>query len=682
MSINKVVNLFLLAIVVAIMRSCEEPSHMRLGGVLSDGIVLQQNAKSVVRGHASPGVRITVTTDWDFSVTTSASDDSLWAAYINVPAADNRRHTITVAASDTQTVVSNVLIGEVWLAMGQSNMELPLAGWGTDTIPGSKKIIEASGDSLLHFFMVSPRLGYLPARRLDGVWLEASADHTSRFGTLPYMFAKHLRDSLQVPVGIVQTVYGGAPLISWVNSDLNKGDKNYSVEMDLIAKTESEYEVYRRWLDSLPYIDIKPVNGIDPLADITIGDEYVNLSLVEATYWNKIPVPGYWENHGLKGFDGVVWFVRTVDLPQSWVGQDLKLYLGAVDDRDVTYVNGTCVGSVTAPDQFSVDRIYDVPSTVFRKPMLTIAVRVTDDRSKGGIIGMTDGSNIRLENQKGETIDLEGMWNYKVAAQIDGGKLILMNVKEDVYEKRPRMSLELSPASPSMVYNGLLSPLAGYSFGGVIFHAGEADVWSPQTRKNFPDLLPKVIKSVRKLVNGKRETPFVVAQIAPGTYNGCSSTTSAEVRNSFPMSLAGLDNVYLVSTLDLGSPLTLRPPYKDIEAQRMARVALKHVYNWDLGKVDCPAPVSATCANQIVNVTFENAEGLRLMTEGVSQFELAGPDSLFYPAKALVTAPNVTVFSHMVTEPRYVRYAGQNCSSHTLVNAEGLPSVSFVMPVE
>ncbi len=669
-------------LIVFALSACSAPSDMRLSGLFTEGMVLQQKSKSALRGYASPGTRITIKTDWNFSVTTSAGEDSIWVAYVNVPEADMRQHTIELSTADTVITVGNILIGEVWLAAGQSNMEMPMKGWGTDTIINASADIASSSDDLLRFFAVYPNLGYVPQKRLGGVWHSAAPEYTARFGALPYYFGRHLLDSLRIPIGIVQAVYGGSPLMSWVNSDLAKENDKYPDVQALLAKTNEEYQVYKKWLDALPSVSIDKRGSHDPLDELDIYDDYVNLSMSDVALWDKMQLPGYWENHGLKGFDGVVWFVRKVALPDSWIGRDINLRLGCVDDRDRAYVNGTLVGQTTGIDKFGLSREYRIPSNIVMESELTIAVRVLDERSKGGIIGMTDGTNMRLELDTGETLDLEGEWAYRPVALIDGSRLVLLGVENNAYATRPHMSMPLCPDSPSMVYNGIIAPLSGYSFAGVILHIGEADVWDSHSRSQVSDLLPQVVASFRKVIDHRTPTPIIIGQPSPGAYADCLDTDAGFVRSAIFEGQSHSENTYIVSTLDIGSNHTLRPPYKEIEAKRMVDVALSKVYNRKPDYPSSPIPTSATQSHQIVKVDFDNADGLYLDTDRPTQFEIAGADTIFFPAKALVSSHSVTIFSHMVSDPVFVRYAYTNCAQNTLWNKYHLPCITFFLEVE
>ncbi len=654
--------------------------------LFSNGVILQQNSHVTISGSGTPGVRIKISTDWNFSSSTYVRNDSTWSALINTPTADLAHHSIVLEGPNKSLKINDVLIGEVWIVSGQSNMNMPLLGSGVDSVMGGRQVQATAVDSFMRFFRPSLQNDFDPMSNFMGKWKSLAPQNSLKFSAIAYAFAKELRDSLQIPIGIIQCPYGGAPSRSWISQQVINAQPAYKYLNDIVQENKALYNSYIDWLQSFPSQDILTDKGEDRLKDISVYDEYMNLAVPNISTWPKMVVPGYWENQDLPSFDGVVWYVRKIDIPKNWVGKDLQIVLGSVDDIDVTYVNQILVGSANRIAEKTYDdaRKYDIPADIVRSSSVMVSIRVTDERSNGGFRGCKDGTNMRIElkNSNEPYVNIEGEWAYCVGAQLHNGKIYFFGMPDNKFAERPANVLVPIHTLPTTTFNGMIAPMRGFSVAGVLWHSGEYDIWRKDERAFMYEGQKLLIKSFRQAIGNDR-LPFLIAQPSPGVYQGCNNSSCGDVREAILSATLDMDdNVLLISTMDLGSFHTVRPPYKFEEGQRFARLALAKVYHSKGFIANGPIPISATTKNSIVTIDMENADSLYIDTEKYTSYELAGPDSVFYPARATATPTGVTVFSHMVSDPLYVRYAHGNCDEPNTWNVLHIPAPSFSFTIE
>lgn len=679
---RKAVGAIVLALIVCLV-SCKEDATLRLYGMFSDGMVMQQNASVSVRGTATPGAKVCLRTDWGFSGSVRAEQDSTWSVLVTTPGADNISHTISVCAGDTSIEVRDVLLGEVWMAAGQTNMLMKMTGYRKDTIVGGANAIRTSADSQLRFFQVGLGLSFRPEAEASGRWVAASPETTKDFSALAYFFAKELRDSLHVPIGIIQAAYGGAHGRSFALAEELEKDNYHAGIVAEMRQMEADLNAYRAWLDSLPSISVAPVNGKDIISDVVVYDDYVNIATDLTNDWATIDVPGWWEKQGLEGFDGIVWYAHTVELPDSWVGRPLKMHLGAIDDRDVTYVNSKLVGVSGHDRLFYQQRVYDIPAEVNTSKTLDIKIRVIDDEYSGGFVGCPNGERMRLvnvvDNEEQEVV-IEGKWKYMVAGQIDRQRLYFFGMPNSFFKEHPPLAFSANHYGPSMVFNHIVAPWRGYAVRGVIWHQGESDVWNADERKMYGVVLPKVLASFRQ-VFGNPQLPFLISQLSTGQYTSPDETSCGIVRLAQWETAVADPYSYIVPTLDCGSWYSLHPPFKRKHGQRMADVALSVVYGHDGFDAMGPAPEKAELEKGQAVISFRGAQRLWLDVSKPTPFEVAGVDSVFYPAKVAIEGNKVFAFSYLVPTPTMVRYAVRNCVYTNLVDEDGKPTAAFQIDV-
>lgn len=655
--------------------ACTSYSGFELPAIISDGMVIQQNSNITFWGKAMPGTHVALHTDWDMSVTTTAQLDSTWELTFATRASDGMKHKLTFVLADTTVVLDDVLVGEVWLAAGQSNMEMPMEGWGNDTVADAKKFIETSEDDMLRYFTVERRIQFNEGGDIRGRWTKANPNTTPTMGAVAYLYGRIMRDSLNVPIGIVNASWGGTPIESWMSSSSLKDDPDFSSQVESFSTIAEELRQYKEWLKVLPSVDVEMRydKNVDPLELINIDDEFAVLSSENFEAWDDITLPIYWESLPLFGeFDGVVWFAKEVQIPRSWLGKKMTLNLGPIDDRDVTFINGMCVGRHDKDGDYTKFRSYEVPSQYVKKSVVNIVVRVTDTKGYGGFSAKRH--EMSLSTPEGDKISLAGDWKYRVSAELMDGNLYLFNMQKNQFNSRPRATKSLNQMSPTSIYNGMIEPLRRLSYAGFLWYQGETNV-DRDDALQYERLLKKFLTSIRESFNAP-DMPIYVMQIAPWEYTGCDETPGGKVRIAQYKVVKSMSNCMLIPTLDLGSSTNIHPCDKWSLAMRIARVALNNQYGFTHTAMG-PMVRSASAVGPLVIMTFDNAKYLVYDSLKPNLFEVADESMEFFPADVVVRDNELTLFSHLVSSPVVVRYAVKNCVEPTLYNELGCPAPSF-----
>ncbi|HLM55094.1 MAG TPA: sialate O-acetylesterase, partial [Pyrinomonadaceae bacterium] len=372
--------LFLLAsgLLLALCLQQRALADVRVPAVIGDNMVLQQGPRARLWGWAAPGERVGVEVAGRRAQTV-ADAGGRWQVFVG-PLKAGGPHTLTIKGDNT-LAFSNVLVGEVWVCSGQSNMEWPLSS----TTDGAREVSQASYKEI-RLFAVRKTTAAAPLEDVEGRWLVTTPETAAGFSAVAYFFGRELHRTLGVPVGLVNASWGGTPAESWTSRAALASSpalapilERYDRQLSDLPRLEREYERAqaewsRRYLTEDPGNKGEPAGFADPARD--------------SEGWKQMRLPGVWEQAGLE-VDGVVWFRREVEVPAAWAGKDLLLRLGAIDDFDTTYFNGERVGSTGAetPNSWVAPRRYRVPGRLVREGRNVVAVRVYDRMGGGGFAG-------------------------------------------------------------------------------------------------------------------------------------------------------------------------------------------------------------------------------------------------------------------------------------------------------
>ena len=575
-----------------------------------------------------------------------------------LPAGGPHTLSVTIAGTDECLEVNDILIGEVWLASGQSNMEMTLRA----CLPLSATDIEGADDPDLRFFTVPPRAHLGTHRTVDGRWQITTSAVAGGFSAAAFSFARRLRRELGVPVGVIVASWGGSNIKSWVS----RSTLALNPEMaPWLAAYESEVWGEERWaLMNSPGPDGR-VSNLPKDPGNTGLDRNWHQPGFDDSAWPVIEIPATWQSAGHPE-SGVYWFRRRVEIPEAWIGRDLVLNPGAVDKQDITYVNGTEIGR-TGKDRedmhWNVPRSYRVPASSVTGCAITIAVRVYSFVYDGGLIGPAAAMNIHPGDDSSSPRRLAGTWRY--CREHDLGLVTETHVMGHGERN-----------SPHILFDNMLQPLVPYALRGAIWYQGESNAGESQT---YARLQRDLIEDWRRQW-GIPEFAFHLVQLpnfnAPSEHDPASNW--ARLREAQVDALS-LPNVGLAVTIDLGEAGDIHPKNKMPVGERLAQSALALTYGRE--SVACgPILDHVAISDRGIRCEFRNAgSGLHAIDDcPLRRFFIAGSDRVFHPAEAVIEGTTVVVSHPDVDGPVAVRYAwSDNPEGCNLGNTAGLPASPF-----
>jgi sialate O-acetylesterase len=620
-------------------------AQIKLPDIISDSMVLQQNTNAPLWGWAAAGTKVEVKGSWSAkTVQAVTGNDGKWMVKLSTPKAGGP-YDVTITAGDTK-ILHGVLIGEVWICSGQSNMEMPVAGWPAAPVKNSAQEIANANYPSIRTFTGQKQVAFAPQQNVKGSWSSCSPASAGAFSATAYFFARELYNHLHIPIGLVHVSWGGTIAEAWTSEASLRTMEDFNEALQIVdsMRTDSAEMMHRDKENEVIWNKALAQNNNDFAAANT------------DTSWHTMQLPVLWENAGLPDLDGIVWFKRTIDIPAAWTGKDLKLDLGPIDDMDVTWFNGKIIDSTMKDGAWTTERHYTVPGDLVKAGTNLIAVKVIDNAGGGGIYGKPEqlriypaGSNVS------DALSLSGNWNYKVAAV------------------KPPPAMSTSPNQPSVLFNGMIAPVIPYAVKGAIWYQGEANVGRA---KQYTTLFPLLISDWRKQWS-EGNFPFYFVQIAPFNYGG-DSTEAAALRDAQRRTLNASSNTGMAVTMDIGEKDNIHPADKQDVGKRLAYWALNKTYGEKNVVSSGPLYKSFETKNNEIIVSFTNTDGgLASNNKSLQDFEVAGTDGIWKPATATIEGDKVVVTSKDVAKPVAVRYAFYSYATGTLFNGAGLPASSF-----
>lgn len=643
---------------------------LEIPSIFSDNMVLQQRSNVPLWGKAKPHSKIFVNASWGTSSKAVVKNDSLWQVKLRTPKAGGP-YEIKIRIGDSTIVYKNVLIGEVWLSSGQSNMEMPLQGWPpNDTISNSTQEIKNAQNPNLRFFTVTRTYSEKPNFNSTGEWTESNPETAANFSAAAFFFGKKLYNELKIPIGLIHSSWGGTPVESWVSKKYLSPLDEYKETLNKLDTCAPLIAQLNDWLKSHPVIDVSSKEILSRWKDLDFLDSECSNPDFDDSRWANMVLPINWERTEMGNFDGAVWFRKKIEISKTWLNKELILELGAIDDIDLTFVNGQKVGGYEEDGYWQVNRVYTVPAELVKDSILTIAVRVIDNQGGGGIWG-NNFPMILHTKESDEKISIAGDWKYLPVAEYAAGKFYLFGSKNEEYFNRPRLPIDVSAYTPTALYNGMIAPLIPYKIKGSIWYQGESNVGAADLYKI---VFPMMIKNWRD--DWKQGNfPFYFVQIAPWQYDAGSN--SQELREAQFLSLS-TPKTGMAVTLDIGSPKTIHPSNKKDVGERLALWALAKDYN---KKVVYSGPLykSMKLEKEKIILTFDHVDGGLIINlkDGENNFLIAGEDKIFKKADIRIDGKKLIVSSPNIQSPIAVRYGWSDYVDASLFNKAGLPASSF-----
>ncbi|MDQ0966511.1 sialate O-acetylesterase [Flavobacterium sp. W4I14] len=648
MSISKSKSILIIALF--LFSSLLVQSKILLPSVFSDNMVLQQKTNAAIWGKATAGKAVKITVSWNkINYGAIADTNGNWKIKVATPGYGGP-YSITISDGEL-LVLYNVLIGDVWICSGQSNMEMPLAGWGK-ILNSEKEIADAKYPNirLLQAEHVTSSFPLNDAKVTNGGWQECNPKYIAEFSSTAYFFAREVYEKTKIPIGLIHTSWGGTIAEAWTSAESLKKMTDFSAAVDKIQKLAKNPSAvsYEEKLQNWVKMTTEKDSGYQA------GE--TKWALAETTNWKSMTLPALWEDAALKNFDGIVWFTKKVNIPENWKTNGAKLNLGTIDDNDITFVNGVKVGETVG---YNVGRTYTIPAGLLKIGENTITVRVFDSGGGGGIYG--DAKDLSLTNNTAEKISLVDDWKYKVGVDFK-------NIEAKPYE-------ENGPNRPTVLYNAMIHPYLQFSIKGAIWYQGESNA---DRAYQYRELFPTMIKDWRQKW-GQGDFPFYFVQLANFMQIDHAPVESAwaELREAQQKTLA-LPNTGMATIIDIGDAKDIHPKNKQEVGRRLALIALAKTYGQ---KINYSGPVyqSNKVEGKHIRLTFGNTENGLKTSDGaaLTGFAIAGADKKFYWANASIQGNQIIVSSDQVANPVAVRYAWGNNPLCNLVSNDGLPASPF-----
>ena len=616
--------------------------------LFADHAVLQQGLPVPVWGTADPGESVTVEMAGQ-KRTAVAGKDGKWMVRLAAMSAGGP-FTMTISGKN-KLVVEDVLVGEVWVCGGQSNMERQLGPRvGQKPIVDWEKEVASADRPLIRQFAVAQTKSLVPLATVKGQWDVCTPETVKDFTAVGYFFGRDLQQARRAPVGLIHASWGGTPAEAWTS------EAGLAVLPDF-AETPGQLKL----LKADPKAALREYEGRLEIwfsandAGSAQGQSW-SVAALDTSSWKSMDLPALWEDRGEPDLNGVVWFRKEFDVPASAAGAPAVLELGMVDDIDTTWVNGNKVGFTFG---YNLKRSYAVPASVLKPGRNVVAVRVLDTGGGGGIWGDEKPRLVFKGGAAPEPVDLSGPWQYRIGMNLDQGPW-------------PPSGLIGDQGTPTVLWNGMIAPLLPYAIRGAVFYQGESNVWRP---RQYLALLPALIADWRKAW-GEGDFPFLFVQIAP------YRDMTPELREAQLLSWQRTPNTSMVVTTDCGDAGDIHPAHKQPVGARLALSARALAYG---EPIEYSGPVfdRMTVKGDKATVLFTHLGGGLVAKNGpLKGFVVAGPDKVFHRAQARIRGDAVVVTSKGVSRPVAVRYGWANVPDGNLFNQAGLPASPFRSDVD
>jgi len=614
-------------------------------------MVLERGKADTIWGWSEPGdpVRVQI---GDKAATSVTGVDRRWQVRIEPPAPGGP-YTVKITGRET-IELHNVLVGDVWLCGGQSNMGLPLR-----FTQNGEEEAKAANFPEIRFFTVQGHPAYHHTDVIDGSWRMVSPDTANSMSAVGYYFARKIQSEIHVPIGLVVDAVGGTPAESWTSEEALRPLHDFDVplaELDRIkAEGGPEYGNYvMHWYDRY---------------DIGQKNHWAAPELDDSD-WKPVLVPGGFAELGVPDTPAVVWFRKEITLPDPLpipapqpaaagpFPRGVTLHLGSIERMDTAYVNGVEVGGSAWVEN---PRVYFIRPGILKPGRNVIAIRVLKTKPDGGFLSKPE--ELHLDLADGTKVPLADQWKAKLSV-----------------DARPPQPLPLAyenwPVMPAVLYEGMLVPVTPLSISGAIWYQGEQN--SPRGYQ-YRKILPAMIADWRSLFH-QGDFPFYIVSLPAFTKHSSSPVDGddwTETRESQAITAATVPNSCLATTIDTGDPDNIHAKEKQPVGDRLALCALAKYYGKNIA-FSGPTLESTEHQPGAMRLHFAHADGgLVVKGDKLGEFSIAGDDRKWFWADARIEGDAIVVSSPSVPDPTQVRYAWQSNPAATLFNGAGLPAVPF-----
>lgn len=644
-------------------------ADVTLPPIFSEHMVLEKSAKTPIWGKASPGEAVTVKVG-DQTATAKAGDDGLWKAVLDLSKSGPGPFVATVKGNNEITI-NDVVVGEVWVASGQSNME-----WVLSNTIDSQKEIANSANPMLRQFRLTKNAVEKPTTEFAGTWEVAGPETSGKFTAVGYYFGKELQKEIQQPVGLIYTNWGGTPSEAWTSPEAIASvpelqqslDKQQAYAKEFVGLKAKFVEDFKKWLADTGRAD-KPTPDVAAFT----GEK------VAADGWAPVTFPAKFTDADGKPLYGVTWLRREFDMPKT--DKSIWLDVGNVDGFEALYWNGKLIKENTFDSAISGRRTYSIPANEVKEGRNVLAMRIYSPSFQPTL---QRDFVVSGATPAGPTVSKV---EYALAAP----------TADKPAPKVPAQAQALQNTA-TYLFNGMINPILSYAISGAIWYQGESNAGrSYQYRTAFPLMITDWRKQW-----GQGDFPFYFVQLANYLAKDTAPMESgwAELREAQSMTLK-LPNTGQAVIIDVGESDDIHPRNKQVVGDRLARIALAK----DYGKKDLvysgPVYKSMKVDGSKIRLTFDQIGGGLVAHEvpatyvkksqtnetaplvrnspssELEGFAICGEDKKWVWAEAKIDGSEVVVWSDKVPQPVAVRYAWANNPTCNLYNKEGLPASPF-----
>ncbi len=628
---------------------------LRPAPIFADHMVLPRGTSVPVFGLGVPGTTVEVQFG-GFRSQTIVQPEGTWKLKLP-PRGAGGPFVMTIKAEGQERKINDILVGDVWLCSGQSNMEWPVSR--------AKEVdqLKAKADPDIRLFRVVRQSTDAPLRELRGNWVVGSKASVGNWSAIGLAFGIELHEKIKVPIGLIQATWGGTRIEAWMSQKSLESDPRLKPLLDEYLSGLNNYQQrLDTWQAEANRWD--EVNEKKDPGNLGFEKGWNKAEFADKD-WADISLPEPWEQEELRDVDGASWYRYHFQLPTDWHGKGLRLELGLVGNDDMTYVNGLKVGGMFGKEK---QRNYYIGPAVVHEGDNVIAVRVWNRSGEGGVLGPVmklgpiDG---------GAYMDLSATWKWKPE--------LLIEPPSDPGKQRPTRPMGPGDRNaPAGAFSGMISPLIPYGVKGILWYQGEGNVGQPDAyRAAFPALIQDWRARWKK-----PDLPFFFVQL-PGFSRAGTPEKSpwAEMRDA---QLSGLNQPYvgMVVSIDQIDPDTIHPIKKYEIGRRLANLALAQTYGTGQFAFS-PIVSSLKQIGNTVRVVFQNAyRGLKSSDgNAIRGFEVLDSSGSWHTATAQIVTPAIMVSAPGVTGIKAVRYCWSDNPRGNLANSAGLPASPFMRPV-
>jgi len=646
-------------------------AELKPASLFTDHMILQREQPVPVWGREDPGEEVIVQFAGQ-KKTAKADGDGKWMVKLDPMPASAEPRELTVSSANPKSKIQNfkfsdVLVGDIWLCSGQSNM-----GMGVGDSANAAQEIASANYPEIRYFSVAQNPALAPADAVKGEWRQCSPETAAKFSGAAYFFGRELYKELKIPIGLLQSSVGGTPAEAWTRIEALKSLPALAERAEKeIAQIQSQEEDNKRFPAARAAWEEKYGVKPPPVSESARGWADPELDVSD---WKTVTLPSQWGNLGEKS-GGVFWLRKEVDLPESAAGKPFSLGLNWVSEQyETAYFNGVEVGRASdkAPDFYMLQRRCNVPGNLVKAGRNVLAVRVVSATERSGLWQW--GRHLGFPVADAGTVD--NQWLMKAESHF-------APLPKEALASRPKPNNVAGRSVSSSLYNGMIAPLVPFAIKGAIWYQGESNAGH---HAEYRELLTTMIRDWR--AQWGSEFAFHIQQLV----NNSEPSKDANQRASWPFlreaQVQVADTVPkcgIAVGIELGEAFSIHPKNKQDVGKRLALVALEKTYG---RKIESSGPRydSMKVEGGAIRVKFTHADGLHAKAGPLQRFAIAGADKKFVWADAKIdpstssglAGDSVVVSSPQVPQPVAVRYAwADNPDGCNLYNSAGLSASPF-----